>query len=263
MSIELQADNSEVFAELKKILPKSLGRNVAAVIVSEFAAVLCSKLMTVPRIGESHLVPLMGIKRAPPRAQRPAPVEAKPVPSSCEAWWEGRSSETFCMAWPSFHCKWVSIGIVYLARFPIASGICFFSIFGLCGHKVLQGGAVRMCLKVCTQSANVGPKVTKSHGPCEELQHTKGPGAHFAYRVVVTLLCIKGRTLVYMRLHLGTMQQVLRLWLHHGAGISSRCLRLQFPPNWTYRCGMPTREGGWLVCFFCMEKGSVSCQCHR
>ena len=40
MSIELQADNSEVFAELKKILPKSLGRNVAAVIVSEFAAVL-------------------------------------------------------------------------------------------------------------------------------------------------------------------------------------------------------------------------------
>ena len=138
MSIELQADNSEVFAELKKILPKSLGRNVAAVIVSEFAAVLCSKLMTVPRIGESHLVPLMGIKRAPPRAQRPAPVEAKPVPSSCEARWEGRSSETFCMAWPSFHCKWVSIRIVYLARFPTASGICFFSIFGLCVFESLH-----------------------------------------------------------------------------------------------------------------------------
>jgi len=51
------ADNSEVFAEVKKILP---------------------------RIGESHLVPLMGIKRAPPRAQRPAPVEAKPVPSSSQ-----------------------------------------------------------------------------------------------------------------------------------------------------------------------------------
>lgn len=105
MSIELQADNSEVFAEVKKILPRTLGRNVAPapVIVSDLAVVLCSRLMTGTRIGESHLVPLMGIKRAPPRAQRPAPVEAKPVPSSCEAWWEGRSSETFSMATLSWH----------------------------------------------------------------------------------------------------------------------------------------------------------------
>ena len=85
------------------------------------------------------------------------------------------------------------------------------------------------------------PKVTKGHGPCEELQHTKGPGAHF-----------------------GQM-----LWQCFASSISERCggkfwgfgfimvpefprdvFRLQFPPNWTYRCGMPTREGGWLVRFF-------------
>lgn len=58
--------------------------------------------------------------------------------------------------------------------------------------------------------------------------------------------------MVCMQLHLGTMRwQVLRLWFHHGAGISSRCLRLQFPPNWTYRCGMPLeRVAGWCVFFF-------------
>lgn len=51
------AGSSEIFAKVKEILPK---------------------------IGESHLVPLMGIKRAPPRPQRPAPVEAKPKASSSQ-----------------------------------------------------------------------------------------------------------------------------------------------------------------------------------